>query len=318
MSETRKIDVIIPTYHPDEKLEKCLRMLKRQTVQPQRILLINTEEEFFHSKVFSTLKQGEIIHITKPEFDHGGTRNQAAAMCDGEIMILLTQDAIPADEHLIENLIKPFEDEEVCAAYGRQMADKKDNPVEAYTRIFNYPKESRIKSKEDLPKLGIKTFFCSNVCAAYRKSEYNALGGFPLHTIFNEDMIFASHLIEAGKKIAYAADAKVVHSHNYGCLAQFHRNFDLGVSQAQHPEIFDAYPSEGEGIRMVKKSASYVCKIHKPWLLVTLFFQSGFKYVGYFLGKRYKSLPDGVIRWCTSNKTWWEYHGKIRKKRNRR
>ena len=82
MSETRKIDVIIPTYHPDEKLEKCLRMLKRQTVQPQRILLINTEEEFFHSKVFSTLKQGEIIHITKPEFDHGGTRNQAAAMCD--------------------------------------------------------------------------------------------------------------------------------------------------------------------------------------------------------------------------------------------
>ena len=104
MSETRKIDVIIPTYHPDEKLEKCLRMLKRQTVQPQRILLINTEEEFFHSKVFSTLKQGEIIHITKPEFDHGGTRNQAAAMCDGEIMILLTQDAIPADEHLIENL----------------------------------------------------------------------------------------------------------------------------------------------------------------------------------------------------------------------
>jgi len=101
-------------------------------------------------------------------------------------------------------------------------------------------------------------------------------------------------------------------------MAQLHRNFDLGVSQAQHPEIFDAYPSEGEGIRMVKKSASYVCKIHKPWLLVTLFFQSGFKYVGYFLGKRYKSLPDGVIRWCTSNKTWWEYHGKIRKKRNRR
>ena len=114
-------------------------------------------------------------------------------------------------------------------------------------------------------------------------------------------MIYPEHLVQAGYAIAKAADAKVVHSHNYGCLAQLHRNFDLGVSQAQHPEIFDAYPSEGEGIRMVKKSASYVCKIHKPWLLVTLFFQSGFKYVGYFLGKRYKSLPDGVSRWCTSN-----------------
>lgn len=77
-------------------------------------------------------------------------------MCDGEIMILLTQDAIPADEYLIENLLKPFEDEEVCAAYGRQMADKKDNPIEAYTRIFNYPKESRIKSKKICRNLELK------------------------------------------------------------------------------------------------------------------------------------------------------------------
>ena len=38
MSETQQIDVIIPTYHPDEKLEKCHRMLKRQTVQQQKIL----------------------------------------------------------------------------------------------------------------------------------------------------------------------------------------------------------------------------------------------------------------------------------------
>lgn len=88
MSETRKIDVIIPTYHPDEKLEKCLRMLKRQTVQPQRILLINTEEEFFHSKVFSTVKTGGDYPYHQAGICHGGTRNQAAAMCDGEIMIL--------------------------------------------------------------------------------------------------------------------------------------------------------------------------------------------------------------------------------------
>ena len=307
MSETRKIDVIIPTYHPDEKLEKCLRMLKRQTVQPQRILLINTEEEFFHSKVFSTLKQGEIIHITKPEFDHGGTRNQAAAMCDGEIMILLTQDAIPADEHLIENLIKPFEDEEVCAAYGRQMADKKDNPVEAYTRIFNYPKESRIKSKEDLPKLGIKTFFCSNVCAAYRKSEYNALGGFPLHTIFNEDMIFAGKLIQNGYAVAYCAEAKVYHSHNYSGLQQFHRNFDLGVSQAEHPEIFQMVRSESEGIRMVKQTAAFLCHSKKGYLLPKLIWQSGWKYLGYQLGKRYEKLPEWLIRRCTMSPGYWEH-----------
>ena len=211
-------------------------------------------------------------------------------MCDGEIMILLTQDAIPADEYLIENLLKPFEDEEVCAAYGRQMADKKDNPIEAYTRIFNYPKESRIKSKEDLPKLGIKTFFCSNVCAAYRKSEYNALGGFPLHTIFNEDMIFASHLIEAGKKIAYAADAKVWHWHNYTAKEQLKRNFDLAVSQAEHPEIFADLKSEGEGIRLVKQTAKYLLTHLRGYLIPELMVSSGCKYLGYKLGRQYEKL----------------------------
>ena len=311
MSETRKIDVIIPTYHPDEKLEKCLRMLKRQTVQPQRILLINTEEEFFHSKVFSTLKQGEIIHITKPEFDHGGTRNQAAAMCDGEIMILLTQDAIPADEHLIENLIKPFEDEEVCAAYGRQMADKKDNPVEAYTRIFNYPKESRIKSKKDLPELGIKTFFCSNVCAMYRRSIYEKLGGFVKHTIFNEDMIFAGKLIQEGYAIAYVAEAKVVHSHNYTNRQQLHRNFDLAVSQADHPEIFAMAKSESEGIRMVKATAAYLISQRKPYLIPVLGMRSASKLLGYRLGRSYQKLPENIVLHLTGNKSYWEKKKKL-------
>lgn len=66
------------------------------------------------------------------------------------------------------------------------------------------------------------------------------------------------NLIQAGYGIAYAADAKVIHSHNYSCMQQFHRNFDLGVSQAEHPEIFASVKSEGEGIRLVKQTFRYL------------------------------------------------------------
>ena len=52
----------------------------------------------------------------------------------------------------------------------------------------------------------------------------------------------------------------VIHSHNYNCMQQFHRNFDPGVSQAEHPEVFEGVPSEGEGIRLVKKSMAYLLK----------------------------------------------------------
>ncbi|MCI6858539.1 MAG: glycosyltransferase family 2 protein [Eubacterium sp.] len=305
MGTEQKIDVIIPTYHPDEKLDKCLSMLKKQTIQPQKILLINTEESLFYSKVFSTLKQGEIIHIKKEEFDHGGTRNLAASMCDGDIMILLTQDAIPADEFLIENLIRPFEQEEVCASYARQLADGKDNPIEAYTRRFNYPRESRIKSREDLPVLGIKTFFCSNVCAAYRKAAYDSMGGFPLHTIFNEDMIFASRLIEAGKKIAYTADARVWHWHNYTAGEQLKRNFDLAVSQVDYGGLFTQVKSESEGIRLVKTTLKHFIKEKKYSYIPKILIQNGAKYLGYKLGQNYKKLPKKMILKLSLNPSYW-------------
>ena len=317
--EKKTVDVIIPAYRPGEGWKQMLRGLEGQTWPVHRLIVMNTGKENWKAAYEKTTIPMEVHHLTREEFDHGKTRDQAARMSRADYLLFMTQDALPEDCHLIEKLVEAMErDEKIGAAYARQLPREDCRLMEQYTRQFNYPEESRVKWLADLPELGIKTYFCSNVCAMYRRELYLQLGGFVQKAIFNEDMIFAGELIQKGYGVAYVAEAKVVHSHNYGCLAQFHRNFDLGVSQAQHPEIFDAYPSEGEGIRMVKKSASYVCKIHKPWLLVTLFFQSGFKYVGYFLGKRYKSLPDGVIRWCTSNKTWWEYHGKIRKKRNRR
>ena len=317
-----EIDVIIPLYKPGKELFTLLDKLGSQSVPVHQVILLNTEEKYFEQLIYGirfleTYQNVKVYHVSKREFDHGGTRRMGVKKSSADVFVMMTQDAMPKDDRLIEKLVEPLQGE-VAVAYARQLPREDSTSVESYTREFNYPAKSRIKSAADLDSLGIKTFFCSNVCAMYDRRTYEELGGFVESTLFNEDMIYAGHLVQAGYAIAYAADAKVVHSHNYGCMAQLHRNFDLGVSQAQHPEIFDAYPSEGEGIRMVKKSASYVCKIHKPWLLVTLFFQSGFKYVGYFLGKRYKSLPDGVIRWCTSNKTWWEYHGKIRKKRNRR
>ena len=165
---------------------------------------------------------------------------------------------------------------------------------------------SRLKGKEDEDELGIKTYFCSNVCAAYRRDIYLKLGGFTKKTIFNEDMIFAGHAVEAGYQIAYAADAQVIHSHNYTAMQQLHRNFDLGVSQADHPEVFGRLHSEGEGIRLVKKTAKWLVENGHVLLLPQLVMASGSKYAGYWLGKHYKKLPEGLIRSLTMNPAYWE------------
>ena len=304
--ENIKVDVIIPVYHPGKEFSVLLERLTEQTAVIHRIIAMNTEENYWNKELEQKYPLLEVHHLKKSEFDHGGTRAWAAELSDAEIMVFMTQDAVPADRNLIENLVKALEKEKmIAAAYARQLPNEMCSFAERYTRSFNYPEKSYVRTQRDLSLYGIKTFFCSNVCAAYKKEIYQELGGFVRKTIFNEDMIYAGKLIQMGYGIAYAADAKVIHSHNYSCMQQFHRNFDLGVSQAEHPEIFAGVPSEGEGIKLVKKTINSLIQKRKIWLIPGVILQSGCKYAGYLSGKNYRKLPRKMILWCTMNREYW-------------
>lgn len=301
-----KVDVIIPVYKPGADFAELIKRLEKQEYPVNKILVMNTEEKYWN-KEWEKHPLLEVHHLAQKDFDHGGTRRKAADLSEADILVFMTQDAMPADKKLIGNLIREIlADQNVGAAYARQLPKENCRFLERYTRSFNYPEQSQIKSVKDIERYGIKTYFCSNVCAAYEHSIYKKVGGFPDRAIFNEDMIFAGNLIKAGYKIAYAADARVYHSHNYSCMQQFHRNFDLGVSQAEHPEIFEGVPSEGEGIRLVKRSMAYLCRTGHIWLIPQLIMQSGCKYAGYLLGKRYQKLPKKLIRFCTMSPYYWK------------
>lgn len=298
------VDIVIPTYRPDDQAALLLKKLLTQNYPINHIWIMNTNKNFWNAKFEKISDKIIVEHINKSEFDHGETRHRAIMKSEADIVVCMTQDAIPVDADLIGSLVKALEEEGVGAAYARQLPAKDCSVIERYTRQFNYPPNSRVKSQEDLETLGIKTYFCSNVCAAYDRKLYVEQGGFVRHTIFNEDMIYAAGLVKAGYKIAYAADAQVIHSHNYSGMEQLHRNFDLAVSQADHPEIFQNISSEGEGIRMVKKTALYLMKT-APYLIPQLIWLSGMKYLGYFLGKRYRKLPKGLVLKLTMSADYW-------------
>lgn len=299
------VDVLIPVYRPGKQLEHLLERLQAQSHPVRKIIIMNTEKAYFPPDLETRYDNLELHHLTKAEFDHGGTRDMGIRMSEADIVVCMTQDALPENELLLERLVNVFSDPEIWAAYARQIPKKDCSEVERYTRSFNYPQESRIKSSRDLAVLGVKTFFCSNVCAAWRRGIYLKLGGFEKKTIFNEDMIYAGRLIQNGGKIAYCADARVIHSHNYRASQQFHRYFDLAVSQAMHPEVFGGVRSESEGMRLVKKSILHCMQIGKPWLVFTVISQNAGKLLGYRLGRCYQKLPRKLILLCTMNRSFW-------------
>ena len=344
-ARTVTVSVIIPVWRPDpEAFEKLLSRLMRQTYPPDQIRVVNTLEEEVSLPVKALPREGlsteklkqlikengegvlpssvrllekleqrisilEAAHISKSSFDHAFTRDCEARKCGTDLLVFMTMDAVPADRYLLENLCAPFADDpRMACVYGRQLPLKNADVLERFTRQFNYPPQSRTKTKEDLPELGIKTFFCSNVCAAYRRDLYLLLGGFEGPAIFNEDMVFAGKALMEGYSVRYEADARVFHSHRYSGAAQFRRNFDIGVSQANRPQLFDRpeAASESEGIRMVMSAAKYLLRRRRPDILPRLFRISACKYAGYFLGKRYRSLPGWLTSRCSSNPEYFK------------
>lgn len=301
------LDLIIPTYLPDQKLDLLLERIRKQSVQPDRILLLNTIVPGHEDCVDSYVDKYKVeIHpIDKSSFDHGGTRDYGASLSDAEFIMFMTQDAVPVDSHLITSMMQTFEDENVSLCYARQIAGKHGDVLEQYTREFNYPDKDIVKSKEDLETMGIKAFFCSDVCAIYRKSVYDALGGFVKKTIFAEDAIMGYHMIMAGNKISYAKHAKVVHSHNYNYIQQFQRNFDVGVAHRQYDEIFGSVQSVPEGVKLVIETAKQMVRDKKYLKLVDLILASGFKFLGYKLGKQYHRLPKSLVLKLTSNRHYF-------------
>lgn len=300
-----KVDVIIPTYHPDERFQKCIKMLLQQTVPPETIRIVNTEKRFWKKEIENLSPDIVVTHISKQEFDHGASRNLGAVDSTADVLLFMTQDAVPADIYLIEHLLKYLEKEKTAAVYARQLPNENCSDLEVFTRQFNYGEKSRVKSQKDISELGIKTYFCSNVCAAYKRDIFVKRNGFISRTIFNEDMIYCGGLIKAGFYVAYAADAKVYHSHNYTPLEQLKRNFDLGVSQADHPEIFEGISSESEGMRLIKETTNHFMKQGNFGAILDMVIQSAFKLIGYQLGKHYKKLSKEMILCFTSNKAYW-------------
>lgn len=286
-------DVAILTHKPSELFLDIIDRLEEQSLKPRKIIVMNTGESHMDDLLgrYPDRLKGydniEIHHITRDEFDHGGTRKRAAEYSDAAFLIYMTQDALPADERLVENLAAPFEgDGSIAVSYARQLPYESASPIERYNRGFNYPEGDRKKTADDLDTLGIKAFFCSDVCACYRRDIYDSLGGHIEHTVFNEDMIYARGAIDAGYSIYYASDARVYHSHDYTPAQQYRRNVDLGRSQAEHPEVFGGITSYGEGKKLVKGCMSYLLK-NGYWYMIPAFIaQCAGRYLGYRKGRR--------------------------------
>ena len=317
----KNYDVVILTHEPKDSLFSSIDMFRRQTYKPKSIIIYNTDKDIFYKnlsnkygidKVAASLKDENItlkkIDITEMDFDHGRARNESLNYVTSDYVLFMTDDAIPYDENMSQNLLSAFTEysddkSKVAVAYARQIAKVDATLKEKYIREYNYPDKDVVKEKSKEAELGIKNYFCSNVCAMYDVEIFNSLGKFEEDIILNEDTFYAYQSIQNGYKIVYRASAKVLHSHNLTYGEQFSRNFDIGVSQIDKKEFFKSIRSEKEGMKLIKY---LVPKFIKGLHFISLFdfiIDCIYRYLGYKCGKNYKNLSiDKCIKYANNKK----------------
>lgn len=254
------VSLIIPTLNAGEEIGVLLGKIAEQELAPDEVVVVDSSSEDNTLDIVERFGFVKTVVIDRRDFNHGLTRDKALRASTGDIVCFMTQDAIPANSKFLKNLISPLiYNREVAISSGRQLPKTDARRFEQLVRAFNYPAESRVCSLDDIPILGIKTYFATDVCAAYRRTSYLELGGFE-KTDMSEDMLMAAKAINAGWKVAYAADAEVYHSHNLTFRQQYERNRAIGRFLERNAGLILCASEVGEGSRLAKTVAKALIK----------------------------------------------------------
>jgi len=245
------------------------------------------------------------VHQVKPEdFGHGMTRNFAASLANGDYLVFLTQDAAPATDRWLSNLVGNFRDNRIAGVYGRQIPKTGTKPMESFFLNTRYPL-SRMVQSAGQGKVDMNAIFFSNANSAIRKEIWEKYP-FDDSLIMSEDWEWAKKVLLAGYEIVYDPEAAVYHSHNYSLKTVFQRYFDSGVSFNQFAGTECSLGNfTSEGLAYTKSEMKFlITNGYMKWLPYAILYDLA-KFFGVSLGKREKYLPRGVKRRLSLNSYHW-------------
>lgn len=280
----RKVDIICPLYNAEkyiESLHDSILNQKEVHINSFRYILTESKDD---TEKYLVKNNINYTKVKKEEFSHSLTRENEAMKSNADILVFISQDVVIEDELWLFNLVKDIDDKEIVATYSRQLT--KYNNLEKYTRESNYPDKSIVKSKEDIEKLGLKTFFFSDASSAISAKVYKELEGYDHKKLpINEDMYIAYKIIMAGYKIKYCADSKVYHSHKF-TLRQIYDRYKLTGQFFKENDYLDQYGTTGSGAKLAKYILKRIFQEFRLHLLFRYPFDMAARYFGMKAGKK--------------------------------
>jgi rhamnosyltransferase len=302
------VSILIPVKNGGEDLARCLAGINRQDVSEKPEVVVVDSGSTDDSVEVARRAGARVVEIPPQDFDHGGTRNMAASIASGEILVFLSQDAEPIEAGWLAALVSPLAgDEQVAGVYGRQVARAGAVPPERYFLDYLYGPERRSQSLGEGVDLSMETTMFSNANAAMRRACWEQFR-FAEDLVMSEDQDWARRVLLAGWTIAYVPDAAVRHSHPYTIGAAFRRFFDSGVSAERSYLAGESAPGtlRSNAVRYAAGELRWLSRTGKRrWIPYAGVYELA-KFAGLQLGRKHRWLPRRASRRLSAHPAWWD------------
>jgi rhamnosyltransferase len=285
--------VIIPTLNASGYLPALIASLRSQSIENVEVLVVDSESEDATASVAASLGCS-VYTVDRRGFDHGGVRNFAAAKATGDILVFLSQDALPISRTFLETLSAPIHARSASAAYARQIAAFDAPLTEEFARLYNYPPVSSLRHISRIRRRTLRTFFFSNAASAVCRTSFESVGGFPEPVSTNEDMLLCARLLDAGHHIAYVADAEVIHSHCLSLRQTFKRYFRIGSVVREYEGTLRSEPNTAEGVDFVRRQIAYLQRWNRYDLMPRALAEAAAKMLAYHCGRLFPQNRRGL------------------------
>ena len=235
--QPRRVSVVIPTWNGGARFGRLLEALAGQDLEDGFELVVVDSGSRDGTPERAAAAGGYVFSIAGHEFNHGATRNRAIARTSGEVVCLLTQDAVPLGPDYLRRLSEPFAAEpSLDGAYGRQVPRPDCDPLlaerlrrwmasrterELHALAPGDPEASRARFEALEPMERYLACAFDNVASALRRRSWER-HPLPART-FGEDVAWARSVLLEGGTIAFEPTAAVEHSHRIQLAREFKR-----------------------------------------------------------------------------------------------
>lgn len=207
-----QVSIVIRCFNEERHLGRLLHGVMQQTLGEVEIVVVDsgsTDGTLAVARRYPT----RILSIKPEDFSFGHSLNVGCQAATGEFIVIASGHVYPVYKDWFEHLLEPFKDPDIALVYGKQRGAKTTTFSEHQVFAKWFAEESNLH--QDHP-------FCNNANTAIRREVWEKL---PYNEELTglEDIDWAKRAMQLDFKIAYVADAKVVHVHNETPLQTYNR-----------------------------------------------------------------------------------------------